>query len=102
MHYHYLVKICTLPHADQASRYSELVTGSRGGRPIGSLNGTSPVVQVAEPKHLKRWAKDVRAALNAEKDDVRAAWLRGALHAIEASMGKHAFALVVDEGDSAA
>ena len=102
MHYHYLVKICTLPQADQAARYSELVTGSRGGRPPGALNGSAPVQGVAESKHLKRWLKDVRAALKTETDPSRVEWLRGAVHVLGAALGSHAFALVVDEGDSAA
>lgn len=102
MHYHYLVKICTLPQADQAARYSELVTGSRGGRPPGALNGSAPVQGVAESKHLKRWLKDARAALKTETDPSRVEWLRGAVHVLGAALGSHAFALVVDEGDSAA
>jgi ParB/RepB/Spo0J family partition protein len=101
MHYHYLVQVCTLSHADQARRYSEMVTGSRGGRPEGSLNGTAPVRGLAEEKHLKRWLKDARASLKNESDVERAAWLRGASHAIGAALGQHAFALV-DEAESTA
>lgn len=106
MHMRYLLEVCKLPQADQAERYNLLVQGARGGRPAGVRNGEKKQAgHVAEPKHLKRWLKelgDMDAGLReqpVETSERMRAWVAGARFAMECALGKRTFALNVGDAD---
>lgn len=86
MHLKYLLEVCTLPHADQPEAYSARVTGSRGGRPKGSESGAAPPKALAEPKHVRKWLKDLGAH---EATD----YARGAEMALKCVLGRRAWYL---------
>lgn len=101
MHMRYLVQVCTLSHEAQQDRYNELVTGSKGGRPAGSRSGdTHARGSLAEPKHLRRWIKQLGEVQTDESVFMRA-WVAGAKHAFECALGKKSFSLGVDRKPSA-
>lgn len=86
MHLRYLLKVCVLPHADQPEAYSALVTGSRGGRPAGAESGSKPPKGLAEPKHVRRWIKDLEKAEPSP-------FTRGARMALDCVLGRRAWLL---------
>lgn len=86
MHLRYLLRVCTMPHADQAAAYSALVTGSRGGRPLGAESGSRPPRGLAEPKHLRKWLRELDAGPPSQ-------FTRGAKMALECALGRRAWLL---------
>ena len=102
MHLRYLIQVCPLPHEAQADAYNLLVTGRQGGRPQGSRSGESHKKgQFAEPKHLRRWLKDVRekssSASSLYQGARQSAWLEGVRFALECAAGKRNFTLLLDD-----
>lgn len=104
MHMRYLVQVSAMSVEIQMAAYNELVSGRKGGRPVGSKNGAKHAKgQFAQPKHLRHWLREIqskRSSASSFQSHRETAWLEGAQFILECAVGERIFTLTVDDEEA--